>query len=253
MVSNDNGATWNVLYTLNYPASAPTITKMKLLNNGTSISFIQTFSNRNTSNKLVILDLQSLNIIKEFSFPQGEGVSKIRNYSIFDDGTLSKVTFITDGTYTKFFSTTDGGSTWTKVYDGHEHEDVILNDAAMSSTNPQKFYIARNGGPGNVDGGFLTSIDAGTTWTETLNGLILESIEVDSNDGDIIYVGTGVRWSYPTQRQAVYKSTDGGTTFTEMTGITWQPTGGGLKNVPKIEINPNDHTHVVVLADEELP
>lgn len=252
MVSNDNGTTWNVLYTLAYPAYAPNISQMKLTNNGTALSFIQYFGAGSSLNKVIVLDLTSLTIIKEFNIPPNEAIESIDNYSILDNGNMNTASLFTKGDNDKFFTTTNGGSTWTKVYDATNHENVLLNDAIMDPVDAQKLYIVRNGGPGNVDGGFLKSTDAGATWTETLNGLILQSIAINPSNPNIIYVGTGVLWTYPTQHEAVYKSIDGGNTWAEQTGITWSTSTQGLKNVPKIEINPYDQRHVIVLADDRV-
>lgn len=252
MVSTNNGTSWNVLYTLPYPAYSPNIYQMKLTNNGTALSFIQYFGLGSSFNKVIVLDLQSLNIVKEYNMPPNEAVESISNYSILDNGNMNTATMFTNGTNNKFFKTTNGGTTWTKVYDGGDHENVILNDAVMDPVDPQKLYIVRNGGAGNVDGGFLKSTDGGINWTETLNGLILQSIAINPTNPNIIYAGSGVLWTYPTQHEAVYKSTDGGNSWTEQTGITWSTSNQGLKNVPKIEINPYDPNHVVVLADDRV-
>lgn len=251
LVSVDNGLTWKVLFTLPYPEYSPDIKELRLTNNGTALSFIEYFGLGSSMNKVAILDLQSLSIIKEYQIPQNEGVETIENYSIFDNGTMSIITMLTDGSQSKFFYSSNSGQTWTKVYDATDHEGVIINDAIMDPKNPQTLYIARNGGPGNEDGGFFKSTDAGTTWTETLNGLILQSIAIDPNNSNVIYTGSGVIWTYQDQHQAVYKSTDGGATWTEQQ-ITWSTSGMGLKNVPKIEINPNDSNHVIVMADDRV-
>lgn len=254
VVSTDNGASWNVLYTLPYPEYDPDIREMRLTNNGTALSFIEHFGTGASYNKVAVLDLQTNTISKEYQFPQNEDVDVILNYSIFDNGTMNTISMLTDGIQNKFFTSIDGGATWTKVYDGADHESVLINDAIMNPANPDILYIARNGGAGNEDGGFFTSTDGGATWTETLSGLILQTIAVDPNNPNTIYTGSGLLWSYPEQHQAVYKSTDGGATWTEQTQITWS-TSGGLgekKIVNRIEINPNDSNHVVVMGEDRV-
>lgn len=252
MVSNNNGTTWNVLYTLPYPEYAPSISQMRLTNNGTALSFIQYFGLGSSLNRVIVLNLSTLSILKEYNMPPNEAVESISNYSILDNGNMNTATMFAKGDNDKFFKTTNGGTTWTKVFDAANYENVLVNDAIMDPTDPQKLYIARNGGPGNVDGGLLKSTDAGATWTEKLNGLILQSIAINPVNPNIIYVGSGVLWTYPTQHEAVYKSTDAGNTWTEQTGITWSTSTMGLKNVPKIEINPYDPKHVLVLADDRV-
>ncbi|MET3539262.1 T9SS type A sorting domain-containing protein [Chryseobacterium limigenitum] len=252
MVSNDSGTSWNVLYTLPYPQSVPNISQMRLTNNGTALSFIQYFGLGSSLNKVILLDLQSLSVLKEYNIPPNETIGSISNYSILDNGNMDTATMFTKGDNDKFFKTTNGGTTWTKVFDAANYENVFLNDAIMDPTDPQKLYIVRNGGPGNVDGGLLKSTDAGATWTEKLNGLILQSIAINPVNPDIMYVGSGITWGFPAQHEAVYKSTDAGNTWTEQTGIIWSTSNFGAKNVPKIEINPYKPGHVVVLADDRV-
>ncbi len=252
VVSDDNGVTWKVFYTLPFTGYTPSISKMHLTKNNTALSFIQYFGSGVSDNKIVVLDLQTRTKLKEYSFPPNLNIYGIDNYTIKDDGTFNVATMFTTGDSDKFFSTTDGGANWTKVYDGADDENVLINDAVMDPANPQNLFVVRNGGPGNIDGGLLISKDGGATWTEKLNGLILQSIAINPVDSNIIFVGSGLRTSFLTQHQAVYKSLDGGVTWTELTGITWKTTRGGLLNVPTIEINPNDVNHVIVLADERV-
>ncbi|WP_261511873.1 T9SS type A sorting domain-containing protein [Chryseobacterium paludis] len=252
VVSNDNGTHWEILYTLPYPAYTADIKEMHLTNNGTAVSFIQHFGLGSPLNKIIVLNLQTLNVVKEFNFPSNQSIEAITNYSIYDNGNMTTATMLTNGGSNKFFYTTNGGTTWTKIYDGQDHEDVLLNDAVMDPQNPQTLYIVRNGGPGNIDGGLLKSTNAGATWTETLNGLILQSIAIDPENTNILYAGSGILWSYLNQHQAVYKSTDGGTTWNEQTGITWSTSTQGLRNVPKIQINPNNTNHVIVMGDDRI-
>lgn len=252
MVSNNNGTTWNVLYTLPYPEYAPSISQMRLTNNGTALSFIQYFGLGSTLNRVIVLNLSTLSILKEYNMPPNEAVESISNYSILDNGNMNTATMFAKGDNDKFFKTTNGGTTWTKVFDAANYENVLVNDAIMDPTDPQKLYIARNGGPGNVDGGLLKSTDGGATWTEKLNGLILQSIAINPVNPNIMYAGSGVLWTYATQHEAVYKSIDAGNTWTEQIGITWSTSTQGLKNVPKIEINPYKPSHVIVLADDRV-
>lgn len=252
LVSEDNGVTWNVLFTLPYPEYSPNILELRLTNNGTAISFIEYFGLGSSMNKVAILDLATNSIIKEYQFPQNEDIQKIDNYSIFDNGSMNTISMLASGIENKFFTSTNGGESWTKVYDTADHESVILNDAIMDPKNPQILYIVRNGGAGNEDGGFFKSTDGGATWTETLNGLILQSVAVDPNNTDIIYAGSGITWSYPEQHQALYKSTNGGITWTEETQIPWSTEQFGMKMITKIEINPNNSNHVVVMGDDRV-
>ncbi|MCS3532668.1 T9SS type A sorting domain-containing protein [Chryseobacterium sp. JUb7] len=258
LVSSDNGVTWNVLYTLPYPLQAPSIKEMRLVNNGTALSFIEDFGPSNQS-KISILNLNSLNIIKQFNLPQGE-IDAIGGYSVFDDGTMNTVLMIVQDSSSgfssynrKLYRTTNGGTTWSNIYDSGQH---ILSDAKTDPQNPQILYIAKGLGPqSSVQGGFLKSMDAGATWTETLNNIILESIAVDPQNPNTIYTGTAhfVQGAMPNMHPAVYKSTDGALTWTEQTGIDWSSTDP-LATIRKIKlvIDPNNTNHVLALGVHKI-
>lgn len=251
MVSNDNGVTWNVLHTASqYPFLAPQIRQMKSTNNNTALSFIEYYGNGNSLNKITVLDLATLTILKQYNMPEAELGQNFGSYTIHDDGTLNTVYIMANGSSDKTYYTTDGGIIWDKVFDGADYQDVLLNDAIMDPTNPDKLYIARNGGAGSIDGGLLISEDAGQTWTLTLDGLILQTLAINPSNSNDIYVGTGVTWSYPTQSQALYHSTDGGATWTTISSIIWSD--GGYDNIPFIAFNPYNTNHVVVLGDDQI-
>ncbi|PKF76119.1 T9SS type A sorting domain-containing protein [Chryseobacterium sp. PMSZPI] len=257
LVSNDNGITWNVLYTLPYPTQAPNIRQMQLTNNGTALSFIEDFGATGLS-KVSVLSLNSLNIIKQFNLPPGE-INAIGGYSIYDDGTMNTAILIVKDSSSgpiaynrKLFYTINGGTTWSNVYDS---DQLILSDAKLDPKNPQTIYIARGTGPGSTIGGFFKSTDAGATWTETLNGVILESLDVDPKNQGILYTSTAhfVAAAMPSMHQAVYKSTDGGSTWAEQTGIDWSSNDplGTLRNI-KMVINPNNTSHVLALGAHKI-
>lgn len=253
MVSNDNGITWNILHTISeYPFLAPVIQQMKLTNNETALSFIEYYGNGNSLNKITILDLATLTILKQYSMPEAQLFQNFGSYTIHDDGTFDIAYIMTNGTTDKTYYTTDGGETWEKVFDGVDYAGVLLNDAIMDPINPDKLYIARNGGAGNVDGGLLISDDAGQTWTLTLDGLILQTLAINPSNSNDIYVGTGVTWSYPTQNQALYHSIDGGATWTTISSIVWSDSSGSLDNIPFIAFNPYNTSHIVVLGDDQI-
>jgi len=257
LVSADNGSTWNVLYTLPYPTEAPNIKEMRLINNGTALSFIEDFGPSGNS-KVTVLSLGNLQIIKQFNLPPGE-TDAIGNYSIYDDGNMNTALMIVMQSVgspvpqnRKLYRTTDGGANWINVYDSG---DLELSDATMNPQNPQILYIARGSGPQPVQGGFLTSTDAGATWTETLNNIILESIAVDPQDPSVIYAGTShfVPGTMPNMHQAVYKTTDGAASWTEQVGIDWSSNDPlGTLRMVKLMVDPNSHNHVLAMGAHKI-
>lgn len=251
MVSTDNGTTWNILHTISdYPFLAPVIKQMKLTNNKTALSFVEYYGNGSSLNKITILDLETLTVLKQYSMPEVQLGQNFGSYTIHDDGTFNIAYILANGTTDKTYYTTDGGENWEKVFDAVDYEGVLVNDAVMDPANPEKLYIARNGGPGNVDGGLLISEDAGQNWTLTLDGLVLQTVAINPTNSNEIYAGTGVIWAYPTQNQALYHSIDGGATWTTISSIVWSD--GGLDNIPHIAFNSYNTNHVVVLSDDQI-
>jgi photosystem II stability/assembly factor-like uncharacterized protein len=261
LISNDNGASWDVLFSLPNPEYAPDITEMRLTNNGSALSFIEFFGLSNPLNRISVLDLQSLSIIKVYNIPGGASIKGIEDYCIYDNGVMNIAAVLANtegGVFgeDRVYYTTNGGNNWSIIYDTATSESgVRLRDIEMDPGNPDILYIARGvgRGAGNPNyGGLLKSTDAGVTWTKSLDDLVLGSIAIDPQNPEVLYAGSGNLFSYPTQHRALYKSLDGGQNWVEQTGITWSSSSGGLRIVNRIGINPNDPNHIVVLGDENV-
>jgi PKD repeat protein/photosystem II stability/assembly factor-like uncharacterized protein len=87
-------------------------------------------------------------------------------------------------------------------------------DMKFHPTDPNKFYAV------TAEGGFFTSANAGTNWTvkagtENLTGSCA-SLCIDYTNDQVIYLGSGDP-SYYSNGSGVYKSINGGTTFTATT------------------------------------
>lgn len=251
MRSKDNGTTWDLIYTASqYAYLAPQLQQMKLAKNNTALSFIEYYGNGSTLNKITVLDLATLTILKQYSAPESDLYQNFKSYTIHDDGTLDTVFLLVSDTNEKTYYTTNGGESWEKVFDAADYEGVIVNDAIMDPNNPEKLFIVRNGGAGNVDGGLLISENAGETWSLKLDGLILQTMAINPDNSNDMYAGSGVIWGYLEQSHALYHSTDGGLTWETISEIIWSD--GGLDNVPFIAYDPNDTDHVVVLGDDQI-
>jgi photosystem II stability/assembly factor-like uncharacterized protein len=253
MSSTDNGVNWSVLYTTSLTNYDPIIRDMKLAKNGTALSFIEYYGPGSSLNKLKVIDITTAAVIKEFSMPEITVGRNFNKYVIFNDNTLDTVMLLASGDDDKIFYTTNGGTNWTTVYNNADHEDVIINNIAIDPSNASKLYIARNGGPGNVDGGLLVSANAGQTWTLTLDGLILQTVAVNPSNSNDILVGTGVRWAYLDQQEALYRSLDGGLTWNTIP-LVWNQYAalGGYCAIFSITFNPSDPTNIVVLEDNQI-
>jgi len=117
------------------------------------------------------------------------------------------------------FKSTDGGHTWTAATD--RYFGGTIGSIAVSASNPDIVYVGTGEYPvrGNVshgDGVFKTT-DAGRTWTSL--GLAatqqISRVVVHPANPDIAYVGALGHAFGPNPERGVYKTTDGGKTWTQ--------------------------------------
>jgi photosystem II stability/assembly factor-like uncharacterized protein len=110
------------------------------------------------------------------------------------------------------WKTNDDGHTWKPIFDAVHVASV--GAIAIAPSNPNIIYVA-TGEQGRGHGVFK-SIDAGAIWTSA--GLsdehFLSSIVVDPKNPDIVVVGA-FGSSVPTEPRGLFKSTDGGKSWTK--------------------------------------
>jgi photosystem II stability/assembly factor-like uncharacterized protein len=149
----------------------------------------------------------------------GTGESNMRNSVSIGDG---------------MYKSTDGGDNWTRIgLEGTEHIAKIVIDPSNSNT----IYVAAPG-PLWSDGanrGLYKSTDAGKTWTKVLyinEKAGCADVALDPSDPNIVYAST---WEFRRMPYSfnsggngsgMYKSTDGGKTWKELTnGLPKKPFG----------------------------
>ncbi|MDX6711766.1 MAG: hypothetical protein QOH96_2782 [Blastocatellia bacterium] len=140
----------------------------------------------------------------------GTGESNVRNSVSFGDGV---------------YKSTDGGKTWQHM--GLKDTERI-SAIVISPQNPDVVYVGALGhafGPNEERGVFMTT-DGGKTWTKTLyidNQHGVADLEIDPTNPNILYAGM---WSFErkpwthrsgSEKGGVYKSIDGGRTWTKLT------------------------------------
>lgn len=132
-----------------------------------------------------------------------------------------------DGT-TYFFGSVDGGVwkttnagvTWNPLFDGQAIASI--GALAVAPSNPQVIYAGTGESDIRTDlasgDGVYKSSDSGKTWTNV--GLRdtrqISRIVVDPKNADIVYVGALGHAYGPNPERGVYKSTDGGRTWTHV-------------------------------------
>src|SRR5436309_9926952 len=140
----------------------------------------------------------------------GTGESNTRNSVSFGDGV---------------YKSTDGGKTWKHMgLKDTEHISAIV----INPQNPEVVYVAAVGhafAPNEERGVFMTT-DGGNTWTKTLyidkeHGAC--DLEIDPTNPNVLYAGM---WSFDrkpwtfrsgSEKGGVYKSIDGGRTWSKLT------------------------------------
>lgn len=134
------------------------------------------------------------------------------------------------------WGTTDGGKTWNHL--GLEKVQSI-NRIAIDPTNPKIVFVASPGhlfGP-NPDRGLYRSTDGGKTWKNLKyidENTGFNDVAIDPSNPKIVYASSFERrrngWGYNGggPNGALWKSTDGGNTWTKLDGAGWPKPKDGL-------------------------
>ena len=249
VVSEDNGTTWNILYSLLIGQGA-SIKDLKLSPDGTALTFSAYLPNT-TLNEIRIYDIATATIIKTFPLPNQSDWGYVKSYDFYEGNTdiLLVDTNFPQGLNTegKTFYTSDGGANWNMIYYTNENDTVFINDVAISPNDPEKLFLSRGLGSLGVNGGLFVSDDAGQTWEENLPGIVLDPITFDPTNDQNIWIGTGIGFGVATEN--LYKSTDGGETFS-IVPITW--TEGILDCINVIRFNENNPSQIIILEENEI-
>ena len=146
----------------------------------------------------------------------------------FRGGRVASVTGVTGGGKVFYFGavdggvwkTTDAGVTWTPMFDGQPIASI--GAIAVAPSNPNVLYA----GTGESDirsalssgDGVYKSTDGGQTWKNVglRDSRQISRIVVDPKNPDIVYVGALGHAYGPNAERGVFKSTDGGSTWTHV-------------------------------------
>lgn len=249
--STNKGADWEVIYSHPQENWFITIKDMRIINDGTALSFICT-AEGTPMNKVVIFDLETETVAKEFPTPIGnQGGNLIQSYSIFsedDDILLMHTTKMVDfGLQTEIYYTTDGGNNWDLVYKSLDNGNIHVNNVAISPADADKLFIMRGGSPDVIEGGLLISNDAGETWTEKIPGTVYSAIAFNPSNVNDIFLGTF--YLGEGQEENLYRSQDGGETW-NVVDIDW--TTMSTNSIHSITYNPLDLNQIMILEENEI-
>ena len=121
------------------------------------------------------------------------------------------VTRLIRGTYgIGILKSTDGGANWSKILEFDPSEIKGVQDIEINKLNSQEIYAA-------TTDGLYQSLDGGSNWNLILNEPNCIDIEIDPNNGDIIYVTKGnLNLDLDPSVSGIYKSTNKGVSFTKL-------------------------------------
>jgi photosystem II stability/assembly factor-like uncharacterized protein len=125
---------------------------------------------------------------------------------------------------------TDGGASWT-LTGNSVFDRLAISQIAVDPTDPNTAYAAvsdfdKNGRPFAGGTGIYKTTNGGTTWTNLTSSIDTfdpySAVVIDPNNHNTVYMAIGDVFGNPygTGGNGVYKSTDGGTSWTKL--------GGGL-------------------------
>ena len=148
-----------------------------------------------------------------------------------------------NGTHGGLYKSTDGGTTWNKLFLGLP-ADAGQTYIAIAPSNPRRIYATiASGGTGGNQVQIYRSSDSGLNWEPAtkdtrpvgrIGGGDLPMPKVDPKNPDILYSTSTVTW----------RSTDAGQTWT---GIKGAPGGDDYQN---IWINPDNPDIILLVSDQ---
>src|SRR6185437_5418753 len=151
------------------------------------------------------------------------------------------------------WKTTDYGRTWFPIFD--DQSTGSIGSIAVAPSNPDIIYVGSGEGLHRPDlstgNGVYKSEDAGKTWIQLglQDGQQIPKIVVDPKNPDRIFVAVLGHPYGPNKERGIYRSEDGGKTFTNVLHID-ENTGG---DDVAIDPNNNDVIFATLWQSREAP
>ncbi len=118
------------------------------------------------------------------------------------------------------WKTDDYGRTWTPIFDSMPTGSI--GDVAVSQSNPNVIYVGSGEGVQRPDlsvgDGMYKSIDGGKTWKHLglADGYQIGGLAIDPKNENRVFVAVLGHPYGPNEERGVYRTTDGGTTWTKV-------------------------------------
>lgn len=249
MVSNNNGASWEVFYS--FPNSLTHIEQLKLLPGGRYMSFATGTHPDPEENGVYVLDLKNKTIRQHFKLPNRYLRPAVRSYSIYDAeartvlvNTSYSLGFIP---FTEVYYTKNASEDWKLVYFSDDYNTVQINNCFIYPGNPSRLFLSRGPGARDQNGGLFISDDEGSTWTEQLKDIVLDPVTFNPRNPKEFFAGTGI--SSGQTSEALYHTHDGGKTFRKIP-VKW--TDQTLNNINIIQYDPVNPAIMWMLEENEI-
>ncbi|MGD9856788.1 MAG: M36 family metallopeptidase, partial [Planctomycetaceae bacterium] len=134
-------------------------------------------------------------------------------------------TIYVGGAHGGVWRTTNGGASWTPLTDGEQ--TLAMGSIAIAPSNPNIIYAGTGEANFSADSmygrGVLKSTDGGNTWTmlgnSVFNRRTISKVLVHPTDPNTVYVAVGRGLNGLFGNMGVWKSTNGGATWTNMTSV----------------------------------
>lgn len=216
LVSNDNGVNWEVFYSL----TSGFIYELRMLNN-THLSYYVTNASNPDDVSIHLLELSSMTetVINRPLNPDSSDRS-LQDYSIYEANTnimlYKEIYTIGFDNRNRVHYTTDGGATWTMVYDEIANNEISVDKVLISYNDDKILFITRGNGANGTKGGVLISTDAGVNFTEYYAGINIRAVAVNPFNANHWMVGTDPQ-SFTQEPETIYQTLDAGANWSEVT------------------------------------
>ncbi len=133
------------------------------------------------------------------------GTGEVYNFDAAGTGAAYRST---RGTYGMgILKTTDGGGTWTKSLDWSYQEQKGIWAVKINPLNPNTVWAATTEGT-------YRSYDAGTTWNQVHDVVMVMDLVINPVDTNIVITGNG---NFASAGFGIYRTSDGGNSWTHIT------------------------------------
>jgi photosystem II stability/assembly factor-like uncharacterized protein len=149
------------------------------------------------------------------------------------------------------FKSINNGTTWNPIFD--QANAVSIGDIAISQSNPNVIYVGTGENTStrsaHYGDGVYKSTDAGKTWTNVglKESKRIGQIAIDPKNPDVVYVASMGYLYQPGGEKGIYKTTDGGKTWTQVLKGDNDTTG-----FIDIQMDPKDPKTLYAAAHDRL-